>query len=296
MNRFVAQLPLGLIAAAGISLAAYRLATLTRSGAIAATLTGTMVFAGTGLRGSASLFAYFASSSTLGKLPSAMNPDQRRGHTRDAVQVLANGGVPALLAAFSAIGPERLRPLSYAGFAGSLAAAAADTWATEIGSRAKTIPRSIVTLQRVPRGSSGGVTVIGLLASAAGALFIAGVSGVEPTTRTLWRAPLLAIALGGFAGSLADSFLGATVQELRVCKVCLRRTERTTCCREPTRRVRGVAGIDNDVVNALAVTIGAAVTIVTVMPKVVPDSISGAATSGFGVRPRLIWAPLRREV
>jgi uncharacterized protein (TIGR00297 family) len=296
MNRFVAQFPLGLIAAAGVSLAAYRLATLTRSGALAATLTGSMVFAGTGLRGSAGLFAYFASSSVLGKLPSAIHPDQRRGNTRDAVQVLANGGVPALLAAFSAIGPERLRPLVYAGFAGSLAAAAADTWATEIGSRATANPRSIVTLQRVPRGSSGGVTVIGLLASAAGALFVAGVSSADPTTHALWRTPLFAIALGGFAGSLADSLLGATVQELRVCNACLRRTEHTTCCGEPTRRVRGVAGVDNDVVNALAVTIGAAVTIVTVMPKMAPGSVSGAATCGFGVRPRLIWTPLRREV
>jgi uncharacterized protein (TIGR00297 family) len=272
-----------LLAAAGISLVAYRLGTLTRSGTIAATLTGSAVFAGTGLRGSAGMLAYFVSSSALGKLPASPHALQRRGQTRDAVQVLANGGVPALLAICSAIGPERFRSLARAGFAGSLAAAAADTWATEIGSRAHSAPRSIVTLRRVPRGTSGGVTILGLLASTAGALFIAGVVGASGDLRLLQCKPMFAIAFGGLTGSLADSHLGATVQELRACELCFRQTELATCCGEPTIRIRGIAGIDNDVVNALSVTLGAIVTMIATSSYVDTKSHSGAAEPSLPV-------------
>jgi uncharacterized protein (TIGR00297 family) len=292
MGHFIARLPLGLITAAGISLAAYRLGTLTRSGVIAATVAGGLVFAGTGLRGSAGMLAYFSSSSALGKLSSSTQSEQRRGNTRDGTQVLANGGVPALLAILSAVGPERSRSLARVGFAGSLAAATADTWATEIGSRARSTPRSIVTLRHVPRSSSGGVTVLGLLASAAGAAFIAGVAGSDLIPRQPRHKPLFAIAFGGFSGSLADSLLGATVQELRVCDVCLLQTERATCCGQTTRRIRGVAGIDNDVVNVVAVAIGAAVTIVTFMPCVANSGPAGAAASDVVARLRRFGAPI----
>jgi uncharacterized protein (TIGR00297 family) len=283
MSRFVSRLPLGLLAAAGISLVARRLGTLTRSGTIAATLTGSAVFAGTGLRGSAGMLAYFASSSALGKLSASPHALQRRGNTRDVIQVLANGGVPTFLATCSAIGPERFRSLARAGFAGSLAAAAADTWATEIGSRARSAPRSIVTFRHVPRGTSGGVTILGLLASTAGALLIAGVVGASGDLRSRQYKPMLAAAFGGVVGSLADSLLGATVQELRACDLCHRQTEHVTCCGKPTTRIRGIAGIDNDVVNALAVTLGAIVTMIATSSYVDSKCPAGAAEPSFPV-------------
>ena len=56
---------------------------------------------------------------------------------------------------------------------GALAASAADTWATEIGSLATRPPRSILTLRPVPAGTSGGVNLLGMLAMVAGATFVA---------------------------------------------------------------------------------------------------------------------------
>ncbi|MGH2616869.1 MAG: DUF92 domain-containing protein, partial [Thermomicrobiales bacterium] len=159
----------GVLAATSISLIARRARALSRGGAVAAAAAGTLALSGVGFHGGAALVAFFASSTLLGRLPGKTILEQRRGNERDAVQVLANGGVAALLALASAVGPPRARPLFHAGFAGAVAAAAADTWATEIGSRSRRQTRSIVTLQPVPPGVSGGVTWAGIAASAAGA-------------------------------------------------------------------------------------------------------------------------------
>ena len=89
----------------------------------------------------------------------------------------------------------------------------------------------------------------------AGALFVA------LTAQLLGVADsLTAIAIAGAAGALADSVLGATVQERRWCDACARGTERRVHdCGAATRQVGGVGGVDNDVVNLAATLTGALV-------------------------------------
>jgi len=132
------------------------------------------------------LLAFFVSSSLL----------STKQATRNERQVLANGGV----AAFAALAGH------WTWFAAALAAANADTWATEIGSHSRTAPRLITNGSPVPAGTDGGMTVLGTLGGIAGAGFIAGVSYV------LGQRTGLAIAVAGIAGMLVDSLLGATVQ------------------------------------------------------------------------------------
>jgi uncharacterized membrane protein len=130
-----------------------------------------------------------------------------------------------------------------------LAAAAADTWATEIGTLYGGTPRSILTWRPVPAGTSGGVSAIGTLASVAGAIFIAVI------VRILGWTPRVAnmVALGGIVGAMVDSVVGATIQARRWCDVCERETERLTHdCGTETRRARGLPWLDNDVVNFLS--------------------------------------------
>jgi uncharacterized protein (TIGR00297 family) len=136
---------------------------------------------------------------------------------------------------------------------GALAASASDTWATEIGTMYGMRPRSILTWRRVPRGTSGGISLFGTIAAIAGASFIGIVARICG-----WPVPVTnAAVLGGVAGSLIDSLLGATVQSRRWCDTCNRETERAVHdCGSATRRSRGLGWIDNDVVNFVSGALG----------------------------------------
>jgi uncharacterized protein (TIGR00297 family) len=259
MDELPSRATIGLAGAATISLAARRAGALSVDGALAATAVGTTVVAGSGIRGGAMVVAFFISSTLLGRLPTTVHLEQRRGRERDAVQVIANGGVAAVLALASSLTRGRVRSLVVSGFGGAVATATADTWATEIGSRSRTRPRSMLTLRPTVPGASGGVTMAGLAASAAGAALIAGLAP-DPFASTSRRAPVRAIpiAVGGFTGALVDSLLGAMVQEVRFCDACAVETEqRVHRCGAQTRVTRGAPWCDNDTVNAIATAAGA---------------------------------------
>ncbi len=131
------------------------------------------------------------------------NPGQR-----DLVQVLANGGIPLLVAL--AYGWGRLEPL-YLVYLAALAGATADTWATEIGSWSRRPPRDIITHRPIPQGTSGGVTWLGTTGSLMGAATLAAVGwGLQP--QLLSPSRWLIITAIGFFAALVDSLLGATVQ------------------------------------------------------------------------------------
>lgn len=173
-----------------------------------------------------------------------------KGDERDARQVIANGGVFAAAALGYLLFPS---PGWCAIGAGALAASNADTWATEIGTLAGADPVSIISWQRVPPGTSGGISLIGTAGGVCGALFIAAVAALAN-----WPVPFTVVALGGIAGALADSLLGATLQARRWCDVCSKSTERLIhSCGAYTRHAGGVAGFDNDAVNFACSGVGA---------------------------------------
>ena len=237
-------------------LGARRTRTLSRSGAVAGAVVGTLVIAA-GWGWGVLLLSFFVSASALSKIGERRKADRvgsivQKGGERDVRQVLANGGVVAAAALGQILLPS---PVWHVLGAGSLAAAAADTWATEIGTLVRHDPISIVSGKRVPAGTSGAVTVAGTLGGAAGALFIAGAA-----TLADWPVPFAAVAMGGIAGGLADSLLGGTLQARRWCAVCAKATERVVhICGATTRPAGGVAGFDNDAVNAACAGVGALV-------------------------------------
>jgi uncharacterized protein (TIGR00297 family) len=203
------------------------------------------------------LISFFASASALTKLGERKKAEVvgqvvEHGGERNARQVLANGGVFALSALGYLAFPS---PFWYAAGIGALAASTADTWSTEIGTHFGGEPISLTSGRRVPPGTSGGVTLVGTVAGAVGALFIA-LGGALAN----WPVPFTAAVLGGMAGALADSLLGATLQSRRWCEVCSKSTERLVhSCGTPTRHAGGVTGFDNDAVNAVCSGVGALV-------------------------------------
>lgn len=232
----------------------WRRSALSADGALAATVVGASTFGFGGWPAGLSLVAFFVTGSALsrrksvpGELPSA------KGHRRDAVQVLANGGFAALGTALAGMGYGRGQGAAL----GALAAAAADTWASEIGVRSPSPPRSVLTGEVVLPGTSGGVTPLGWAASAGGALLI-GLTWLLSSDR---RMSTLGVALAaGLAGSLADSLAGATIQASYRCAVCGAPSETAGAhCGQPRQLVRGHAWVTNDVVNGIGTATGAVV-------------------------------------
>ena len=221
-------------------------------GAAAAVVLGSVVSLGAGPVWLLPLFVFLLSSSLIGKLlPVATAAgDAKQKQPRDAVQVVANGGVYGLLAA-GAIGAVG----TYGGFAPpvealllvAMATATADTWSSEIGQYFGRPTYDLLRGRRVPPGLSGGVSDAGSAAGLLGAGLIGGLTFVllpnaEPVDAA-W------VAATGFAGMLLDSVLGSALQATY-------RTPAghlTDAAGDGRVLVRGFRHMTNDLVNFLAI-------------------------------------------
>lgn len=160
--------------------------------------------------------------------------DDHRGR-RNWIQVLSNGGVGMELAILMLIekGPANEIPINYSydylpswlslAFLGSIACACGDTLASELTPALTSAHPRLITnpLLRVPPGTNGGVTTLGLIFSALGGL-ICGLTyflftiltvNQELLSRSPSQLPLILIgAISGLLGSLIDSLVGAIFQ------------------------------------------------------------------------------------
>lgn len=247
------QLLAGFFLAGAVAFAAYRVHSLSRSGAFAAVLVGTVIFGLGGWQWALLLMAFFISSTGLTrafkKRKTGLSEKFSKGGQRDAGQVLGNGGLATMFAGLHYFFPAA--PWVWLAFAASLAAVNADTWSTELGVLNPHPPRMITNPARVvEKGTSGGVSLLGTLAALAGA----GLIGVL----AVWFSPApvdwtlgLWVSLAGLLGSLFDSLLGATVQAIYYCPTCDKETERHPLhtCGTPTTLKRGLEWLNNDIVN-----------------------------------------------
>jgi len=250
------QLVLGAILAFLTAGGAYRFRLLTVSGALAAFLLGAVTFGLGGWGWALVLITFFISSSALSlvfkKRKRSAESMYSKGGRRDAAQVLANGGIAGLFVILHLIIPNSLIP--WVGFCAALAAANADTWATELGVLNPHKPVLILSGKPAEPGTSGAVSLVGTLASTAGAALIALLAWI---LRPAGWIPLNAfemitlITLCGLAGGLVDSILGATAQAIYYCDACQKETEKHPLhgCGAETRLIRGKKWMDNDWVN-----------------------------------------------
>jgi uncharacterized protein (TIGR00297 family) len=257
---------LGLLFSSVVALLAYRRRSLNKSGVAGAITCGTVITGMGGWSWGFALIYFFVSSSLLSHFrereKAAAAADKfSKGSQRDIVQAAANGGLATLCTLTYGLSPSaRARLLLRAAFIGALAAANADTWATELGVLSASRPRLLTTGKPVAPGTSGGITLLGSAAAALGA-FTLGLFFwiVQSGRKSLAALPAIALC-GGLAGCLFDSLLGATAQAMYYCPSCQAETERRIHrCGTPTILLRGRPWLNNDVVNFLATACGAAV-------------------------------------
>ena len=256
------QLFIGFLLAIVIAVLAWRVRALSISGAWAAALTGGLIFGLGGFAWAILLLVFFISSSALSRAfsgrKSRLAEKFSKGSQRDWGQVMANGGLGAVLAIGFWLLPNQ--EWLWLAYAGAMAAVNADTWSTELGVLSPVLPRMITNGKEVEQGTSGGISLIGTLAALAGATLV-GFAAVASEPGENWLRRLVIIALGGLIGSLFDSLLGATVQAIYWCPACNKETERhpNHTCGSPTSRIRGWSWINNDVVNLACSLMGAVV-------------------------------------
>jgi len=228
---------------------------LSLGGAITASLLGIMVVLSTGAIWLIPLFLFFGSSSLIGKLFPATVPagDAKQKQPRDAIQVLANGGVYTVIAAWmwynQTLDIIRVHTIPWELLLLTAAAVAtADTWSSELGQYFHRPTWDLVKWRRVPAGLSGGISWPGTLAGLGGAAFIA-VFGVFLVPHTS-PGDLLQVATLGFAGMLLDSMLGSILQATY-------RDPQTGAlsdvCPPAGELVSGFRWISNDLVNGIAI-------------------------------------------
>ena len=182
-----------------------------------------------------------------------------KSHARDIVQVFANGGVGALGALLNVLAPS---PLWYAGFIGAMSTVNADTWATELGTLSKRVPRLITTGAPVEVGTSGGVSLAGTLAAFGGGLFIGLIAGLFAVDQLAQF--MLIGAMSGLAGAFTDSLLGATVQRIYYDDVAGQETEKRFKYGRALQPVRGHVWMTNDMVNLVASLVGGVVAVASI--------------------------------
>lgn len=181
---------------------------LTLDGASSATMFGIIAFGLGGLSSAIIVLAFFISSSILSKDQISTEGFLKRKFRRDGIQVWSNGFWFALWIIVWFLSDQQ--PFLVAAVS-SIAFATSDTWASEVGAgRTESNTYLVTNMESVKPGTDGGVSVIGTVASVAGAIFIASIFWTMNMEASLFTIAL--IALSGFIGNLADSWFGATTQ------------------------------------------------------------------------------------
>ncbi|MCP4580371.1 MAG: DUF92 domain-containing protein [candidate division Zixibacteria bacterium] len=247
----LSQIAIGIGLSVILAAMSYRFEALSLSGAFGTTIVGMVIFGLGGLPMAVPLLFFFISSSLLSMLKSdtklkSLKAVEKAG-PRDVWQVMANGGVGTACVLIWFVTDQ---PIYIYLYVAAMCASTADTWATEIGTLYSANPVSIVSFKRVLSGQSGGVSVVGTAASMMGALTTAVVSYlvINDGNWHIW----LICGLAGFAGSLVDSILGATIQAQYRCPVCESVTERKSHCKQEGILKKGAKIINNDMVNLVS--------------------------------------------
>jgi len=208
---FRTWLPYAVVANVVVAALGYRARTVSMAGAMTGAIIGTIIFGSLGWRGWLLLFLTFVAASVCSRLglrrKILLGIAEERGGRRGPGNAIANTGVAALCALLALLTTSALA--ARLAFVAALAAAGSDTIASEIGKAWGRRTWSITSLKHVPPGTSGAMSVEGTAAGILGALalgFAGSLLGLVPASAVVM------IAIASLAGSLLESWLGATLE------------------------------------------------------------------------------------
>ncbi len=283
----IQQTLLALTLSIPIGYVAYKRRGLSLGGVVTAIAIAITVFL-TGWQTFLIFLLFFLSSTLLTKWRYKVKEEKQAAETgqgRGWRQVIGAGGIASVFALALAANlvnrcynPEP-SPLLKAFFTAMLAAIAtsnADTWAVEVGAAFNREPRLITKpWVRVPVGTSGGVTIIGELASMAGSLLISLAaltlywisSAYQLYPWSIFAVSPLRLALivfiFGWLGEILDSVVGATLQVKYFCPRCKKLTDKKIHkCGLKTKYYGGFKIVSNEVTNLIATFISSTIAFV----------------------------------
>ncbi len=254
------QFLIGMLLGGIVAYLSFKVKFITASGSFTTFILASVIFGFGGWLWTIPILTFFVFSSLLSKAGKSVKSQYElmfeKGNQRDHAQVLANGGIAGFLMSLHTLYPS---PVLYLCYLGALASAMADTWATEIGVVFGKKPRLITNFKKVASGTSGGITLGGLIGALFGALILS-LSGTIFYTNSFSLSFLNhfgVVGLAGFLGSIIDSYLGATLQVQYQCTQCGKITEKKMHCHDiSTSKVSGISWINNDIVNLIATLSG----------------------------------------
>jgi uncharacterized protein (TIGR00297 family) len=202
-------LPLFLLLTAGIIISV-KVEKLTLPAALTGGAIAVLIFLGAGYTGLSMLAAFFV----LGTIATVWKKKEKQlfkpatDHTkRNAGQVLANGGVAAIIGIMICFMPAQIELLRIT-MAASLSSAMADTLSSELGMIYGRRFYNIVTFKKDEKGLDGVISLEGILIGIVGSIMIAIIYALGFG----WNSSFLVILVAGTIGNLSDSVLGALLE------------------------------------------------------------------------------------
>lgn len=266
------ELAIGLILGTLVAWLGQRGGLLTKSGLVAVVGLTALTFGLAGWTWGVLLLAYWLGTGLWARYGASykrgLGDRFTTGSRRSWRQILAALGWGAALVVLHRLAPANMGIL--AAFVGAIATATADVWATELGVLNAKPPRVLTSRRSVPAGTPGAISPLGTVAAVAGAWLVGFLGLFLPAIGAWikgqsWPRPLLwlpiSATIGGVAGCLVDSFLGATAQGVYYCERCEKLCEnRWHSCGEQAQQVRGWSWLTNDGINLVSTVVGAAIT------------------------------------
>ena len=186
---------------------------MTKGGWISAGILGTILWGCLSWQGWMSVVIYLLFGSLVTKIGFKFKKEkgiaEKRGGKRGPENVWGSAATGLFLAIMTQLNTANIMMFKI-GFAASFSAKLADTFGSEIGKRFGKDTYLITSLKKVERGTEGGISLEGTLASVLGSIFMAFIMLRLSLIST--KSHFIIVAVSGFLATLFESIIGARFQ------------------------------------------------------------------------------------